>query len=111
MTDGQRRDRHRSPIMVRGAGTGPDRLRSADRVERALVLATICLEPTYGGAVERRTALADEAMDIAGATGDVVATVRVETRFAAGPKAPVWLDRHRDLAAEDSPDVPAYRPG
>ena len=71
-----------------------------DQVERALVLATICLELTYGGAVERRSALADEAMEIARAVGDDVAVVQVETRLVAGLQAPFWLDRYRALVAD-----------
>jgi len=76
-----------------------DRLAS-DQVERALVLATICLELTYGGAVERRSALADEAIEIARAAGDDVAVVQTEIRLVAGLQAPIWLDRCRELIAD-----------
>ena len=76
-----------------------DRLAS-DQVERALVLATICLELTYGGAVERRSALADEAIEIARAAGDDVAVVQTELRLVAGLQAPMWLDRCRELIVD-----------
>ena len=76
-----------------------DRLAS-DRVERALVLATICPELTYGGAVERRSAMADEAIEIARAAGDDVAVV--SDRDTAGRRAPGphWLDRFAELIAD-----------
>ena len=53
-----------------------DRL-SADHPDRALVLATLCSELTYGSPLERRQALADEAVAIAEASGDDAIIVRV----------------------------------
>jgi tetratricopeptide (TPR) repeat protein len=53
-----------------------DRL-PADNPERALVLATLCSELTYGSPLERREALADEALAIAHASGDDATIVRV----------------------------------
>ena len=53
-----------------------DRL-AADHPDRALVLATLCAELTYGSPLERRQALADEAIAIAEASGDDATIVRV----------------------------------
>jgi class 3 adenylate cyclase len=53
-----------------------DRL-SADAPGRALVLATLCAELCYGSPLERRQALADEALAIARSSGDDATIVRV----------------------------------
>ena len=53
-----------------------DRL-SADDPDRALVLAKLCAELTYGSTLERRQALADEAVALARSTGDDATIVRV----------------------------------
>ena len=53
-----------------------DRL-SADDPDRALVLATLCSELTFGSPLERRQALADEALAIAESSGDDAIIVRV----------------------------------
>ena len=53
-----------------------DRL-PADHPDRALVLATLCSELTYGSPLERRQALADEALAIAESSGDDAIIVRV----------------------------------
>jgi hypothetical protein len=50
---------------------------AADDVRRALVLATLCTELTVGSSLERRQALADEALSIARAHGDDATLVRV----------------------------------
>ena len=50
---------------------------AADDPDRALVLATLCAELTYGSPLERRQALADEAIAIAEASGDDATIVRV----------------------------------
>jgi DNA-binding SARP family transcriptional activator/tetratricopeptide (TPR) repeat protein/energy-coupling factor transporter ATP-binding protein EcfA2 len=49
----------------------------ADDVRRALVLATLCTELTVGSSLERREALADEALAIARTHGDDTTLVRV----------------------------------
>ena len=49
----------------------------ADNPARALVLATLCSELTVGSPLERRQALADEAIAIAEASGDDTTIVRV----------------------------------
>jgi class 3 adenylate cyclase/tetratricopeptide (TPR) repeat protein len=49
----------------------------ADHPDRALVLATLCSELIWGSALERRQALADEAIAIARASGDDATIVRV----------------------------------
>ena len=53
-----------------------DRL-SADVPDRALVLSTLCAELCYGSPLERRQALADEALAIARSSGDDAIIVRV----------------------------------
>ena len=53
-----------------------DQLASEDR-RRALVLATLCAELMYGSPLERRQALADEAIAIARSSGDDATIVRV----------------------------------
>ena len=53
-----------------------DRL-PADHLDRALVLATLCSELAYGSPLERRQALADEALAIAQSSGDDATIVRV----------------------------------
>ena len=53
-----------------------DRL-ATDDPSRALVLATLCVELAYGSPLERRQALADEALAIAESSGDDATIVRV----------------------------------
>ncbi len=53
-----------------------DRL-PADHIARALVLSTLCSELAYGSPLERRQALADEAVAIAESSGDDALIVRV----------------------------------
>ena len=50
---------------------------AADHPDRALVLAILCAELTYGSTVERRQALADEALAIAKSYGDDAVIARV----------------------------------
>ena len=66
-----------------------DRL-PTDDPDRALVLSTLCAELTYDDSLERRQALADEALAIARSTGDDATTVRVlnHISFAAVDAAP-----------------------
>jgi class 3 adenylate cyclase/tetratricopeptide (TPR) repeat protein len=61
---------------------------SADAPDRALVLATLCQELSFERAPDRRQALADEAVAIAGASGDEALKVRVFNGvFDALPRA------------------------
>ena len=53
-----------------------DRL-PADHIDRALVLSTLCSELAYGSPLERRQALADEAVAIAESSSDDALIVRV----------------------------------
>jgi len=69
-----------------------DRL-SADDPERALVLATLCSELTHGSALERRQALADEALAIAGSTGDDAGIVRVLNAVCLSLQVPPLLEQ------------------
>ena len=72
-----------------------------DDPERALVLATLCAELAYGSPLERRQALADEAVAIADASGDDAIMVRVlnlvsyPLSAAAAARAFVPVDRRR----------------
>ena len=60
----------------RGLGDGSRRL-PVDHADRALVLAALCMELTFGSPLERRQALADEALAIAEASGDDASIVQV----------------------------------
>ena len=59
-----------------------DRL-PADHIARALVLSTLCSELAYGSPLERRQALADEAVAIAESSGDDALIVRVLNNLVA----------------------------
>ncbi len=59
-----------------------DRL-PADHIARALVLSTLCSELAYGSPLERRQALADEAVAIAELSGDDALIVRVLNNLVA----------------------------
>lgn len=69
-----------------------DRL-PADHPRRALVLATLCSELTHGSALERRRALADEAVAIAGSSGDDAEIVRVLNTVFLSLALPSLLDQ------------------
>jgi len=68
-----------------------DRL-PADHPDRALVLATLCSELTYGSTLERRRALADEAITIAESSGDDATVVRVLNRVYLALDVPSELE-------------------
>lgn len=55
---------------------------NADHPDRALVLATLCSELTWGSPLERRQALADEAIAVAETSGDDATIVRVLNHVA-----------------------------
>ena len=63
-----------------------------DDVRRALVLATLCTELTVGSPLERRRALADEALDIAERSGDDTTVVRVINQVLLPLSVPHLLD-------------------
>ena len=64
----------------------------ADDVRRALVLATLCTELTVGSSLERRQALADEALTIARKCGDDATVVRVINHVLLPLSVPHLLD-------------------
>ncbi len=76
-----------------------DRL-PVDNPDRALVLATLCLELTYGSSLERLQPLADEAIAIAMASGDDTVIVRVLNDVAQPLRVPVLLGRLLTLSAD-----------
>jgi class 3 adenylate cyclase len=73
---------------------------AADHSDRALVLATLCSELTYGSTIEHRQALADEALAIAEASGDDAVVVRVLTHLATSLCGPSQLERLRTWTAD-----------
>jgi len=66
---------------------------SVDRPERALVLATLCQELTYGSPLERRRDLAEEALRIVENSGDDALIVRVLNHIVLPLRVPSMLDR------------------
>ena len=64
-----------------------------DHPNRALVLAKLCQDLTYGSPLERRQALADEAIAIAEASGDDATIVRVLNHVAYPLLVPPLLDQ------------------
>jgi len=76
-----------------------DRL-AVDNPDRALVLATLCSELTYGSPLERRQALADEAIAIAETSGHDAIIVRVLILVAFPVFVPSQLDQSIARAAE-----------
>ena len=69
-----------------------DRL-SADNADRALVLATLCAELAHGSPLERRQALADEALAIAESSGDDAIIVRVLNHVFIPLQVPPLLEQ------------------
>jgi hypothetical protein len=65
----------------------------ADDPDRALILATYCLEIVVGSTLERRQALASEALAIADATGDDAVIVRVLNNVAYALMSPPMLEQ------------------
>jgi class 3 adenylate cyclase/tetratricopeptide (TPR) repeat protein len=72
-------------------GMALDRL-SADSSDRALVLATLCAELAHGSPLERRRALADEAVAIARSSADDETIVRVFNHVSIPLQVPPLLD-------------------
>ena len=71
-----------------------------DDPDRALVLATYCQEILIGTPLERRQALADEALAIATASGDETVIVRVLNNIAYALTSPPMLERSLARTAE-----------
>ena len=76
-----------------------DRL-AADRADRALVLATLCAELSWGSSLERRQALADEALAIAYGSGDDAVIVRVLNDVALSLSVPHLLEHSLTRTAD-----------
>jgi class 3 adenylate cyclase len=73
---------------------------SGEDTRRALVLSAYCLEIVVGSSLERRTALADEALAIAEAGGDDMVVLRVLNDLDYALMAPPMLERQLALTAE-----------
>ena len=65
---------------------------STDRADRALLLASLCSELTIGSSLERRKALADEAIALAEHTGDDAIIVRVLNHVSIPLAVPPLLE-------------------
>ena len=76
-----------------------DRL-PADHPSRALVLAKLCSELDYGSSLERRQALADEAIALARSTGDDATIVRVLNDISYPLSLPQLLEQSLARSAE-----------
>ena len=76
-----------------------DRL-PAGHTDRALVLATMCAELTFGGTLEQRQALADEAVSIAEASGDDATVVRALNQLVFPLMVPALLEQSLAWTAE-----------
>ena len=76
-----------------------DRL-DADHVDRALVLAKLCAELSWGSPLERRQALADEALAMAYASGDDAVIVRVLNDVALPLSVPQLLEQSLTRTAD-----------
>ena len=72
----------------------------ADHPDRALVLATLCAELTYGSTLERRQALADEALAIAESSGDDAIIVRVLNHVSFPLLVPPLLEQSLAWSAD-----------
>jgi tetratricopeptide (TPR) repeat protein len=75
-------------------------LLSMDNAERALVLATLCSELAHGSPLDRRIALADEAIAIAESSGDDEIVVRVLNHLHIPLQVPSLLERSLSRTAE-----------
>ena len=76
-----------------------DRMSTGDR-DRPLVLATLCSELAIGTPLERRRALADEALTLAMASGDDAVIVRVLNCIFNALNVPVLLDQALSRTAD-----------
>ena len=73
---------------------------AADYPDRALLLATLCLELTYGSSLEQRKQLADEALALAHASADPTVMVRVLNSVLFPLRVPELLDWSMKRSAE-----------
>ena len=73
---------------------------STDDLDRALVLATLCSELAHGSPLDRRQALADEAVAIAQANGDDAVIVRVLNHVSLPLQVPSLLEQSLDRSAD-----------
>jgi hypothetical protein len=72
----------------------------ADHLDRALVLATLCSELTHGSPLERRQALAEEAIAIAESSGDDAVVARVLNHLHVPLQVPSMLELTQARATE-----------
>jgi hypothetical protein len=72
----------------------------ADAPDRALVLATLCSELSYGSTLERRKALADEALVIAASSGDDATIARVVNQVFFPLLVPSMLEQQLAWTAD-----------
>lgn len=72
----------------------------ADHPDRALVLATLCQELTYGSPLDRRVALADEALAIARSAGNDAVIVRVLNLLTIPLRVPPLLQQSLTRTAD-----------
>jgi class 3 adenylate cyclase/tetratricopeptide (TPR) repeat protein len=72
----------------------------ADHLDRSLVLATLCSELIWGSAIERRQALADEAIAIAHASGDDATIVKVLNHTSYALLVPPLLEQSLARSAD-----------
>jgi class 3 adenylate cyclase len=79
--------------------TAVDRL-PLDHPQRALVLATLCSELSYGSSLERRKALADEALLIAASSGDDATIARVVNQVYYPLLVPSTLEQQLTATAD-----------
>ena len=71
-----------------------------DHPDRALVLATLCSELSYGSTLERRKALADEALVIAESSGDDATIARVVNQVLFPLLVPSMLEQQLTWTAD-----------
>jgi hypothetical protein len=83
---------------VRMLQTAIDRL-PPGHIDRALVLATLCQELTFGSHLVRRRELAEEAIDIAERSGDEAVTVRVLNLVSDPLRVPQLIDESLSRSA------------
>jgi hypothetical protein len=71
-----------------------------DHPERALVLANLCSELTFGSSLDRRHALADAALELAYESGDDATIVRVQNHLFDPLMVPALLDERMAASAD-----------
>jgi class 3 adenylate cyclase len=83
----------------------------ADHPDRALVLARLCQELTYGSPLDRRIALGEEAVAIAEASGHDAVIVRVINLIALPLRVPSRLQQSLAWTMDAGPGRTTRRPG